>query len=86
MGNKPEYVGTSEASKLLQVTGRRVVGLCSEGRLPGAFKTGRNWKIPMKSVIQYMTDTGINIPEKSADAGKLLLPFAIGNTSYIEIL
>lgn len=85
MGNKPEYVGTSEASKLLQVTGRRVVGLCSEGRLPGAFKTGRNWKIPMKSVIQYMTDTGITIPEKSADAGKLLLPFAIGNTSYIEI-
>ena len=58
MGNKNEYIGTTEAAKLLQMTSRRVVGLCGEGKLPGAFQAGRNWKIPVESVKQYMSDAG----------------------------
>ncbi len=85
MENKAEYIGTTEAAKLLRISGRRVVGLCSEGKLSGAFQPGRNWKIPIASVKQYMKDTGISLPEETGDAATGLLPFAIGNTSYIEI-
>ena len=85
MGNKSEYIGTAEAAVLLRMTSRRVVGLCSEGKFPGAFRAGRNWKIPAESVKQYMSDAGMAVPEKSAEGNQKLLPFAIGNTSYIEI-
>ena len=85
MGNFNEYIGTTEAASLLHMTGRRIVGLCSEGKLPGAFRSGRNWKIPVESVKQYMSDAGMEIPEEAEDDGQTLLPFAIGNTSYIEI-
>ena len=85
MGNSIELIGTVQAAKLLQMTGRRVAGLCSEGKLSGAFKAGRNWKIPLGSVKQYMNDTGMMLSEETADAGQKRLPFAIGNTSYIEL-
>ena len=85
MGNTGDFIGTTEAAALLQMTGRRVVGLCSEGKLAGAFKAGRNWKIPMESVKQYRKDAGITLTEEASDEAHELLPFAIGNTSYIEI-
>ena len=85
MESNIEYIGTTEAAKLLQMTGRRVVGLCSEGKLSGAFRSGRNWKIPVDSVKQYMKDTGIAVPEESKEDVQSLLPVAIGNTSYIEV-
>lgn len=80
-----EYIGTTEAARLLQMTGRRVVGLCSEGKFSGAFRSGRNWKIPFDSIKQYMKDTGIAAPEKLKESVQNLLPVAIGNTSYIEV-
>lgn len=83
MGNK--YIGTTEAAKLLQITNRRVVGLCSEGKLSGAFQAGRNWKIPVTAVEQYMKENGMTFPVGLTHTAEKLLPFAIGNTSYIEI-
>ena len=85
MGNMSEYIGTTEAARLLQMTSRRVVGLCGEGKLPGASRSGRNWRIPVESVKQYMKDAGIPLLEEAADDVRELLPVAIGNTSYIEI-
>ena len=85
MGSNIEYIGTTEAARLLQMTGRRVVGLCSEGKLSGAFRSGRNWKIPVDSIKQYMKDTGIVALEESKEDAQNLLPVAIGNTSYIEV-
>ena len=85
MGNITEYIGTTEAARLLQMTSRRVVGLCGEGKLPGASRSGRNWRIPVESVKQYMKDAGMPLPEEAVDDVRKLLPVAIGNTSYIEI-
>ena len=85
MGSNIEYIGTTEAARLLQMTGRRVVGLCNEGKLSGAFRSGRNWKIPVDSIKQYMKDTGIAAPEEAEGDNQNLLPVAIGNTSYIEV-
>lgn len=85
MGNTTEYIGTAEAAKYLQITRRRVIGLCNEGKFPGALRSGRNWKIPLKSVKGYMQAAGIGHTEEAWDDNNALLPFAIGNTSYIEI-
>ena len=64
---------------------RRVVGLCGEGKLPGAIRSGRKWKIPAESVKQYISDSGRRLPEEPADDVRALLPVAVGNTSFIEI-
>ena len=85
MRNDDVYIGTAKAAELLHITGRRVVGLCGEGKLPGAYRSGRNWKIPMESVKQYMRISGVTMPEESEADDLRLLPFAIGNTSYIEV-
>ena len=85
MGNYSEYVGTAEAAKLLQMTGRRVAGLCNEGKLSGAFRSGRNWKIPFETVKKYMDAKGITLPEYYKENAQDLLPVAVGNTSYIEV-
>ncbi|MBQ9327113.1 MAG: AAA family ATPase [Solobacterium sp.] len=80
-----KYIGTTEAAKLLGMTGRRVVGLCGEGKFSGVIRSGRNWKIPVESVKQYMTDMGISGMEGFEVDAQNLLPVAIGNTSYIEV-
>lgn len=36
------YLSTREAADILKMTTRRVVGLCHEGKLEGAFQKGRN--------------------------------------------
>ncbi len=78
------YVGTTKAAELLGLTNRRVVGLCAEGKLEGAFRDGRNWKIPEKSLHKYMETEGFSVHERHPSYGHKL-PFAIGNTSYIEV-
>jgi hypothetical protein len=37
-----------EAAVELRVSGQRVRFLCSDGRIPGARRTGRPWKIPAR--------------------------------------
>ena len=78
-------MGTTEAARLLGMTSRRIVGLCREGKMEGAFQDGRNWKIPVESIKRFMMETGKAFPEENDKAGKGTLPFAIGNTSYIEV-
>lgn len=85
-GNK--YISTAEAARMLQMTSRRVVGLCHEGKLEGAAQDGRNWKIPEGSVRKFAEAAGIAGIKAMAAAGpavKTLLPCAVGNTSFVEI-
>lgn len=80
-----EYIGTAQAARWLGMTGRRVVGLCNEGKFTGAFRAGKSWKIPVSSLRSYMEKAGISFPEDEDASGENLLPCAVGNTSYIEI-
>ena len=41
-----KYIGTKEASENWAISDRRIRVLCSEGRIEGAIKIGRNWSIP----------------------------------------
>lgn len=85
MENKGQYISTTEAAKRLHVTGRRVTGLCNEGKLEGAVRNGRNWKIPTQALQNYMLREGISPYEVEHEQEAELLPCAVGNTSYIEI-
>ena len=41
-----KYISTSEAAKKWDLSSRRVVVLCNEGRVDGAQKAGSTWIIP----------------------------------------
>lgn len=41
-----EYLTIQEVAEKWGITSRRIQVLCSEGRLPGAKKFGRQWAIP----------------------------------------
>lgn len=69
------YISTAEMAEILGVTVRRVVGLCHEGRLAGAVRQGRSWKIPESTAREYTETAG---PRR-------LLPCAVGNTSFAEM-
>lgn len=43
-----EYITASQASKLWNISQRRVQILCAEGRIPGVFKLGEAWAIPVE--------------------------------------
>lgn len=43
------YISVKQASEKWQISDRRIRVLCSEGRIPGAYKEGRVWKIPLDS-------------------------------------
>ena len=41
------YVGTTEAAEILHIEPSRLRYLLSQGRVKGAYKSGRNWIIPL---------------------------------------
>ena len=51
MINPSDIVGTNEAAQLLGLKPNRVVVLCREGKLPGAWLfDGRHWAIPRETI------------------------------------
>ena len=77
-----KLLSTAAAAKMLQMTSRRISGLCQEGKLKGAVKVGRNWNIPESSVLAFRP--GINMPPVTEEE-RNLLPIAVGNTSFVEV-
>lgn len=45
-----KYMSSVEASEKWKISDRRIRVLCSEGRIEGALKIGRNWSIPADAV------------------------------------
>lgn len=71
------YVSSKEAAEILNLSVRRVVGLCNAGRLEGAFQKDRGWRIPEESVEMYKK---AKQPDKVKEE---ILSCAVGNTSYM---
>lgn len=74
------YISTNEAAILLELTPRRIVGLCNEDAFEGAIRDGRKWKIPKESVMNYGE---LLLPTVY---GRRLLTCAVGSTSYMEVV
>ena len=85
MPDKTRYISATNAANILQITSRRVTGLCREGKLEGAIQDGRNWKIPEAAVLKYAEAAGIHKTVDLRSAEETRLPCAVGNTSFVEI-
>lgn len=44
------YLSVKEIAQKWEISKRRVRKLCSDGKVQGAFKDGRNWKIPIDAI------------------------------------
>ncbi len=74
------YISTKEAAEILGLSTRRIVGLCNDGKLYGAVKAGRNWKVQEEAVYNYKGMTKPDV-EKTE-----ILSCAVGNTSYMDVV
>lgn len=62
-----------EAAKQWKITERRVAALCRDGRIPGACKQGRSWRIP--SCAEKPSDSRV----KKTTGSRLPLPIGISD-------
>ena len=46
----PEYLSAKDTGEKWGISRRQVVTHCIEGRIPGAFKLGLSWAIPVNAV------------------------------------
>ena len=46
-----ESLDVRQAAQLWKVSERKVTALCREGRIPGAYKNGKNWVLPGESTL-----------------------------------
>ena len=74
------YISTKEAAGIMGLSTRRVVGLCNAGKLEGALRKGRNWKVPEETAYAY-----IGTEKPKAGSGEIL-SCAVGNTSYMDVV
>ena len=44
------FMSVKQAAEKWELSDRRVRILCAEGKIPGAFREGRGWKIPVEAV------------------------------------
>ena len=57
-----EYITSMQASELIGCTKRHINNMCVNGELPGAYKNGYRWMIPMEVVSERI----INETKKSS--------------------
>jgi hypothetical protein len=79
-----EYITSMQASELIGCTKRHINNMCVNGELPGAYKNGYRWMIPMEVVseriinetkkVRTFNTTGVCNPEQHymVDLGKRL--------------
>jgi len=78
-----QYISSYEAAQVMEKTPRYVTHLCQKGRISGAYKDGKDWKIPKDSLKNILMEKRGRKPEGSSPKKKLSI--AIGNTSYIDV-
>ena len=77
-----DVMTVKEAAKMWNISDQRITTYCREGRIEGAYKVGRSWKIPVNtSKPEDNRMNNIITPEKE-DTGELSLP--IGISDYIK--
>lgn len=77
--SQEHMITTTEAARILGVSSRYVLKLCTQGELSGAEKCGRSWKIPERSVMEFNRER--NVLSRQDE----LLPCGVGKSSYKEL-
>ena len=82
-----EFISTKEAACILELSDRRIVGLCNQQAFEGARKDGRNWKIPKEAVLAYRSDMSPkreNERKLSCAVGSTSYPYVVENSYYVD--
>ncbi|MDO4546296.1 MAG: AAA family ATPase [Bacillota bacterium] len=75
-----DTMSVKEAARLWNITERRVSGLCKEGKIKGAKKQGRSWRIPIDS--EKPLDSRIKSGTYVKNNRHANLPMPIGISDY----
>lgn len=76
-----EYISAKEAARLWNITERSVTGLCRAGRINGAVKNGRDWRIPADA--EKPTDKRLRTGVYKNDSRRTArLPLPVGVSDY----
>ena len=62
-----EYISVSEAAKRWGVSGRSVRNYCAQGRIAGAFLTGKTWNIPTTAEKPDRLNKHVDMPKTLLD-------------------
>ena len=76
----PEGILVKEAAERWGLTERSVTGMCRNGKIPGAFKEGGTWYIPVDA--ERPTDGRVRTGAYKKAAQKTRLPLPVGISDY----
>jgi excisionase family DNA binding protein len=65
----PEMLGLAQVVQMLRVSGKTGWRLVNKGVFPGAFKAGRDWRIPASDVDAYIAARRVRPPAPQAEGG-----------------
>lgn len=77
-----DMMTVKEAAKMWNISDQRITTYCREGRIEGAYKIGRSWKIPVNASKPEDNRMHNNITSQQENTGDLALP--IGISDYIK--
>ena len=71
-----KYISVSEFASLHSISERTVRNWCAEGKIEGAFVTGKTWNIPKDASIPFFRNDCIlwNVPGFSCDKSTFYFP------------
>ena len=62
----PDVLTVPEVADVLRVDHTTVRRMCDRGSLPGAFRAGRQWRIPRAALPEAVRDSAVATPDASA--------------------
>ena len=77
-----DMMTVKEAAKMWNISDQRITTYCREGRIEGAYKVGRSWRIPANASKPEDNRMNNNITSEQENTGELALP--IGISDYIK--
>lgn len=73
-----EYLSCADAAKAMKITVRRTQQMCKQGKIPGAIKDGRIWKIPAAVAMEDICEARKPLPIGVSD-------FKAATTNYYYV-
>ena len=73
-----EYLSCADAAKAMKITVRRIQQMCKQGKIPGAIKDGRIWKIPAAVAMEDICEARKPLPIGVSD-------FKAATTNYYYV-
>jgi excisionase family DNA binding protein len=64
-----EIMTIQEVATLLRISERTIYAMATEGRLPGAVKVGRSWRVLRPKLIAWLEENSASPPSRRDDDG-----------------